>query len=222
MEIERVNENTVKLYLSYVDIEERGYTKEELWTDREKGEQLFWEIMEEVDEEYDFQPEGPLWIQVATKMAGIEVTITKAAQNHEGNDDFPFNLESAPELFGTESDETFEHIEELLRNSVEEKASLEEANEPLLFAFPDFEELLQSVSRLVHYEVDTKLYVYKDVYYLQIHLDEEDSDEIRKNLYSVLTEFGRKPDQTVYQLAEYGKVIIERDVFHTMQTYFIE
>ena len=31
MEIERINENTVKFFLSYIDIEERGFTREEVW-----------------------------------------------------------------------------------------------------------------------------------------------------------------------------------------------
>ncbi len=222
MEIERVNENTVKLYLSYVDIEERGYTKEELWTDREKGEQLFWEIMEEVDEEYDFRPEGPLWIQVATKMAGIEVTITKAAHDGETKDDFPFNLEAPPELFDTESDETFEHIEELLRNSVEEKRNADDVQESLQIAFEDIEQLIQSVSRLVHYDVETTLYLYEDNYYLHVHFTEEQTTEERQNVASILTEFGKMSDATIHQLAEYGKVIIENDVFQTLQTFFTE
>lgn len=221
MEIERVNENTVKLYLSYVDIEERGYTKEDLWTDREKGEQLFWEIMEEVDEEYDFQPEGPLWIQVATKMAGIEVTITKATQDDEAEDQFPFNLEAPPEIFDAESDEAFEHIEDLLRNSLEEKQQDNETNDTLLFAFDDFEQLIQSASRLVQYKVYTKLYIYEDVYYLYVQFDQEQSKELRQNMHSVLAEFGKKTEETIHRLDEYGKVIIEEDVFSTIQTYFI-
>lgn len=221
MEIERVNENTVKLYLSYVDIEERGYTKEELWMDREKGEQLFWEIMEEVDEEHGFRPEGPLWIQVATKMAGIEVTITKAVADGEQDDQFPFNLEAPPEAFDNESDEAFEHIEELLRNSIEENKEEDEKSEAYLFAFDDFEQLIQSASRLVQYEGYTKLYVYEDIYYLYVQFDEDQLKETRKNMYSVLTEFGKSSEETIHRLEEYGKVIMEEDVFHTIQDYFV-
>ena len=31
MEIERINENTVKFYISYLDIEERGFDRDEIW-----------------------------------------------------------------------------------------------------------------------------------------------------------------------------------------------
>lgn len=41
MEIERINENTVKFYLSYGDIEDRGFSKEDVWYNRDKSEELF-------------------------------------------------------------------------------------------------------------------------------------------------------------------------------------
>ena len=55
MDIERVNEYTLKLYISYDDIEERGYSREEIWYNRGKGEQLFWDMIEEIGEEADFE-----------------------------------------------------------------------------------------------------------------------------------------------------------------------
>src|SRR5690625_6466856 len=53
LEIERINENTIKLYISYLDIEDRGFDREEIWFNREKSEQLFWQMMEEIKEQED-------------------------------------------------------------------------------------------------------------------------------------------------------------------------
>ena len=47
MEIERINEHTVKFYISYHDIEERGFDREEIWYNRDRSEELFWEMMDE-------------------------------------------------------------------------------------------------------------------------------------------------------------------------------
>lgn len=63
MEIERINDDTVKFYISYIDIEERGFDREEIWYSRERSEEL-WEMMDEVHQEEEFMIEGPLWIQV--------------------------------------------------------------------------------------------------------------------------------------------------------------
>src|SRR5690625_3183892 len=54
MEIERINENTVKFYISYLDIENLGFEKEEIWYNRERSEQLFWHMMDEVNFKEDF------------------------------------------------------------------------------------------------------------------------------------------------------------------------
>ncbi|WP_369405095.1 adaptor protein MecA [Piscibacillus salipiscarius] len=81
--------------MSYNDIEERGFNREDIWYNREKGEQLFWEMMDEVNDEQDFNIDGPLWIQVQALDKGLEIVVTKAQvskdgeklefQNEEGN-----------------------------------------------------------------------------------------------------------------------------------------
>ena len=84
MEIERINENTVKFYISYGDIEERGFDREEIWYNRERSEELFWEMMDEVHQEEEFIVEGPLWIQVQALDKGLEVLVTKAQVSKDG------------------------------------------------------------------------------------------------------------------------------------------
>ena len=59
MEIERINENTLKFYISYRDIEDRGFKREDIWYNRDKGEQLFWEMMDEVNDRETFNIDGP-------------------------------------------------------------------------------------------------------------------------------------------------------------------
>ena len=78
MEIERVNDHTVKFFISYRDIEDRGFDRDEIWYDRERGEELFWEMMDEAANKGDFELEGPLWIQVQAFEKGLEIIVTKA------------------------------------------------------------------------------------------------------------------------------------------------
>ncbi len=85
MEIERINDHTVKFYISYVDIEERGFDREEIWYNRERSEELFWEMMDEVHSESDFSLDGPLWIQVQALEKGLEVVVTKAQLSKDGS-----------------------------------------------------------------------------------------------------------------------------------------
>ena len=59
MRIERVDDTTVKLFITYSDIEARGFNREDLWTNRKRGEEFFWSMMDEINEEEDFVVEGP-------------------------------------------------------------------------------------------------------------------------------------------------------------------
>ena len=100
MEIERINENTVKFFLSYMDIEERGFTREEVWYNRDKSEELFWEMMDEINDEAEFEVEGPLWIQVHAMSGGIEVTVTRAQVSEDGEPtESPFGVDDPRKLF---------------------------------------------------------------------------------------------------------------------------
>src|SRR5699024_9952264 len=106
MEIERINENTIKFYISYLDIEDRGFNREEIWYNRERSEQLFWQVMDEAGDQESFDIEGPLWIQVQAMEKGLEITVTKAQLSKEGQ-----NLE-----LGDDTSEIEEHLNDKLEN----------------------------------------------------------------------------------------------------------
>ena len=50
MRIERIDETTVKLFITYQDIEARGFKREDLWTNRKRGEEFFWSMMDEIND----------------------------------------------------------------------------------------------------------------------------------------------------------------------------
>lgn len=225
MEIERINENTVKFYISYVDIESRGFEREEIWYNRERSEELFWQMMEEVNYKEDFSVEGPLWIQVQALEKGLEIIVTKA-QMSKG--EFPFD--SLDEI-----EDTFDiTINEKTRNSIEEKLARKERGEKEELNFDDENSLwmiskfneLEDVIQLSHrfhcaYELNitSKLFHYEKSYYLYIEIPEE-LYEKQEDILSQILEYSVEEDVTPYILEEYGKIIMEKDVFEQMRTHF--
>ncbi|AOV08452.1 adaptor protein MecA [Sporosarcina ureilytica] len=217
MEIERINEDTVKFFLSYVDIEERGFTREEVWNNREKSEELFWDMMDEINEQSEFAVEGPLWIQVHAKNDGIEVTVTRALANDGQMIESPFYDDDPNQLFQEQDDGTFEDIEEIL------KSGLNKENDRLenTFVFNDFEDVIRIASRMHDYKAHTSLYAYESKYYLYVKYDDEEMDNKQKmNMFSVLSEFAKPNHITIHVLQEYGKVIFESNVFPQIEKYF--
>ncbi|WP_059173027.1 adaptor protein MecA [Bacillus sp. FJAT-27445] len=219
MEIERINENTVKFYISYIDIEERGFDREEIWYNRERSEELFWEMMDEIHNEEEFTVEGPLWIQVQALDKGLEVLVTKAQLSKDGQ---KFEL-SVPndKLKDLPIDE---HIEDMLDQhfspGVEEGADEDEILDFLL-SFRDFEDLIQLSKRGGLDEVATKLFHYENKYYLYTEFPEEQFNEDKiDDLLSILLEYGNESQLTIHRLEEYGKEIISQDVFSELRKYF--
>lgn len=62
MRIECVDDIIVKLFIIYSDIEVCGFSCEDLWSNCKCGEEFFWLMMDEINEEEDFVVEGLFWI----------------------------------------------------------------------------------------------------------------------------------------------------------------
>ncbi|MGG0719078.1 adaptor protein MecA [Robertmurraya massiliosenegalensis] len=220
MEIERINDHTVKFYISYLDIEERGFDREEIWYNRERSEELFWEMMDEVHQEEEFMIEGPLWIQVQALDKGLEVLVTKAQVSKDGQKfELPIPEDKLKDL------PVDDRIEELLDQHFTTKSAEVDDNFDgtleFLIAFNDFEDLIALANRNILDEVVTKLYSFKGKYYLYVefHEDEFEEDEVDDSL-SMLLEYGVETQVTFHRVEEYGKLIISEDVFAELRKYF--
>ena len=223
MEIERINENTVKFYITYVDIENRGFEKEEIWYNRERSEQLFWQMMDEVNFKEDFSVEGPLWIQVQAMDKGLEIVVTKAKVSKDG-EHFEFPKEGKSNIEMSISNKLENFIEnEIIKDDVIEKSTLNELDYIWgVFEFDDIEDMIDLSHALENVKEDnilTKLYGYKNKYYLYIELNDQDI-EYQDVLLSQISEFSEESDITTHLLEEYGKVIFEDNVFTQIRSYF--
>lgn len=226
MEIERINDNTVKFYITYVDIEDRGFEREEIWYNRERSEQLFWQMMDEVNYKEDFNVDGPLWIQVQAMDKGLEIIVTKAQVSKNGE-----NIELSTENGKTIDLSVDEDIENMLENKFgksSDKADENEEEEPegnltLVVGFNDFEDVIQ----LSHYfQEDTdsfqdSLYYFNGSYYFYLEfIDESLDDDAQEDIISKVFEFGKDTDMTIHYLEEYGKKVFTDDTFEQVRNYF--
>ncbi|SEO50826.1 adapter protein MecA 1/2 [Amphibacillus marinus] len=225
MEIERINENTVKFYISYLDIEDRGFNREEIWYNRERSEQLFWQVMEEADnKEDDFDIDGPLWIQVQAMEKGLEITVTKAQISKDGQ-----NLELPIE--SSNIDKQFDDkLDELLDNKFGQKSEDDLEDDEVdtedvlinIIEFADFEDVIQlSYGLEDSSELNNTVYHYQNSYYLVFQFDNEElSNKTREGLISRIFEYGRKSSVASALIIEYGKVIFEDNGLEQVKEYF--
>lgn len=216
MEIERINDNTVKFYLSYIDIEERGFTREEVWYNRDKSEELFWEMMDEINDETEFEVEGPLWIQVHAMNNGIEVTVTRAQVPENDEADGQFGMDDSRKDF--EPDPSMFANSEQLMNELNDEPVVWTSD---MFVFDDFENLIPLSNIIPPYAVESSLYSFENKFYLYVIYDESKMDDDDKSDFcSLISEYGSLSQVTIHRLNEYGKVIMDSDVLATVNKYF--
>jgi|SRR5690625_230717 len=224
MEIERINENTVKFYISYLDIEDRGFKREEIWYNRERSEQLFWQMMEELNYKEDFSVEGPLWIQVQALEKGLEVIVTRAQVSKNGETLDLLTENDMP----VSNDETIEDIIE--RKFINKKTKEREKNNrqveenfSMIVHFKDFEDVIQlshSLNEVVDDITDT-LYHYEGKYYLYMEFSQDIfDDDDQEDIISLVLEYAQDANITLHVLEEYGSIIFEDQTFAQVRSYF--
>ncbi|UOQ86511.1 adaptor protein MecA [Gracilibacillus salinarum] len=224
MEIERINENTIKFYISYLDIEDRGFDREEIWYNREKSEQLFWQVMDEVNyNEEDFQIDGPLWIQVQAMEKGLEIVVTKAQISKDGQ-----NLQ-----LPTESGKTIDMpVDDKIESLLEEKFGPADKDEPeieqygqdfvVVVSFKELEDIIQ-LSHVFDTTIGMRdeLYYYDKQYMLVARFDEDYlTDDEQEDLISQILEYGQESTVTVFIVEEYGKAIFDENALYQVKEHF--
>ncbi|CAM4248539.1 adaptor protein MecA [Lacicoccus alkaliphilus] len=216
MRIERVNESTIKFFMTYADIEKRGFDRDELWMNRKRGEEFFWSLMDEVNVEHGegFGMEGPLWIQVHAYDRGIEVVVSKSQNGEEDYAMDPSNMNI------NDND-----IESFLNDAVESASETEQSTEQFaLVKFDDFETLIEYAHQV---ELDETVYedllhVYNGEYYYQVIFDHRLSKAEIQGVEASLTEYGSPSDVAPALIEEYGDIIMSHNVRAQVRRFFQE
>ncbi|MBQ5153052.1 adaptor protein MecA [Macrococcoides caseolyticum] len=218
MRIERVNESTLKFYLTYTDIEARGFKRDDLWTSRKKGEEFFWSVMEEVNEEEDFFFDGPLWIQVHAFDKGIEVVVTKSKNDdlQLPEDDSDLNIDEKVNDFINNSMHSDSELRDLLM-----RASEESTEQFFIVHFDDLEDVIQfSYHNYEDVDIEDLLYMYEGKYYYYVEFDDHMSEDAIHSYIAHMLEYANETQISHEQLDEYGKIVMSHNVKRQVKQYF--
>lgn len=195
MRLERLNYNKIKIFLTFDDLLERGLTKEDLWQNAPKVQQLFRDMMHEANKELGFEADGPIAVEVFSLQAqGMVVIVTKEHQELGLDEDFSDDF-------------------------IEMQVTLDES-EDILYEFASFEDVISLAERLYPLGVENgKLYSFQNHFYLL--LEESATSLSHENLIAILAEFGNSATITIYRLMEYGKELMEERALAQLHHYFV-
>ena len=218
MRIERVNESTIKFFMTYADIEKRGFDRDELWMNRKRGEEFFWSVMDEVNVEHGegFGMEGPLWIQVHAYDRGIEVVVSKSQNGEE-----EYSIDQSNMNVNNND------IESFLNNAIDETDNSRKSKVAEQFAlvkFDDFETLIEYAHQVDQDETvyEDLLHVYDGEYYYQVIFDNRLSKVEIEGIEASLTEYSSPSDVAPALIEEYGHIIMSHNVRRQVRSFFQE
>ena len=222
MEMEHINENTIRVLIESADLEERGVTFLDLLGNHKQIENFFYSILEEVDVDEQFHESDAITFQVLPNGNGLELFISKGGPL---NDQLDFS--SASEDLN--SDEFSQYIKKQMiqnaeksDNKTDEYAShTEDETKEIVLKFNEFEDMIE-LSKMMHLDnAVTNLFLYKDIYYLNLiffidELTERSADEE----IALALEFADKTPVTQGILEEHGKLIMGKNALELTRHYF--
>ncbi|MGM9904091.1 mecA [Enterococcus sp. 10A9_DIV0425] len=212
MEMEHINENTIRVMIGHDDLEERGVSFLDLLGNHREIENFFYSILEEVDIEEEFQGSEAVTFQVLPKGDGLELFISKNLSEDEIMQSNESTLDSA---------DVSEFLQEQILAKGEENVSTEESEHQAIFMFNDFEQAIQLAHDVTLESASTDLYQLDGRYYLVVHFWMENLNQVDvENQLARMLEFAEKSNRTAETLTEYGQRLMERNALERIKFYF--
>ncbi|USS85541.1 adaptor protein MecA [Fructilactobacillus myrtifloralis] len=230
MKFEKTNENTIKVWVTNQDLKDRDVNLLELMDNQEEVEQFFYQILEEVDVDHEFQNNDLVSFQVLPAHNGFEMIISK-------DDRLVSKLTEANVNFASdESKDKFEKLKE--KHPAVDVFDTNNLTRVVPIEFASFEDLLSGIQAVkqplqIHgVTVTTSLYKQDDRYYLVLHYQilpdnvAPSWDEIKVQLdaiddqLSLFYEFGELSPVGADQLEQAATPIIQQQAVSTLTKYF--
>ncbi|KRM99820.1 adaptor protein MecA [Loigolactobacillus rennini] len=234
MEMERINENTIRVLLENEDLSERGITVLDLLGNHKQIENFFYSILEEVDTDHQFQANDAVTFQVLPNKNGLELFISKNAPGGMSGSDFTEDSDAVSDYIKQQLLENDGGKGKQRRTTLKPSAKAEAKddysyylNDPdtptreVVIKLQDFENVVQ-LAKLLHLDgAVSNLFKYKRAYYLHlIFFVNETSEASIKDEVAIALEYGDQTNVTPDVLAEYGKKLMEKSALELVRYYF--
>lgn len=215
MEIEHINEDTIRVIIENTDLEERGITFLDLLGNQKQIEKFFYSILEEVDIDEEFQESEAVTFQVMPNNNGLELFISKGANFKEDLNQIDSLSEQTP-LEDTEN----QNVEDLI-DEVEEYDTEDNETRDVIVVLKSFEQMIQLAQSLYLESGASNLYTFNDNYYLHlVFFVNEMNEKTSEEELAIALEYGEKSSISSEVLNEYAERIMKTNALELTRFYF--
>lgn len=240
MEMERINDDTIRVTISSDDLNERGVTFLDLLDNHKEIESFFYSVLEEVDTDHQFASNDAVTFQVLPNLNGLELYISKNPTDGMEEAIKSVSKDNAP------SNGEMDEVSDFLKRKLAETDSNDKNNDDSSYTsdgnpadlngyangvgstqksvieLEDFESL-PSIAELIKTNsgIESVLYRYHDIYYLELtFFTSENSPETIKNDLAIAYEYGNSTIVSSEVLREHGEVVMDGAALELAKRYF--
>lgn len=219
MEIEHVNEDTIRVRIDNNDLEDRGYTFLDLLGNQKQIEKFFYSILEEVDLDDEFKDSEAVTFQVMPNPNGLDLLISK---NQEIHNNIAANTEAGlKDLYLNQEDDKTSIDEYSEENEDKDKVSKINEDKNIVIKFNNFEQIIQLAQNEQTINGFSNLYLYKENYFVAFQLIRDDySLRTFEEKLGIILEFGEQTRIDSDVLDEHGDLLIENNALEEILHYF--
>lgn len=201
MEMEYINENTIRVFIDTDDLIERGISFMDIMSNQNEVEHFFMSILEEVDVSQKFQHTEAITFQVMPKRNGIDLYISKGfGDDNEEDSAFQQLMETIGELEDEDKAKSSERqsiLDDQAKQDTNRKkiasAGTVEPRVPreITLAFRIFEDFLAFARDFKDQYAQVDLYLYNEVYFALVKFEANElSDSEIEDLAFLAQEYG--------------------------------
>lgn len=227
MEMERINDNTIRVMIENADLKERGVSVMELLENHDRIESFFYNILSEVDTEHDFEEDDQITFQILPNRNGLELFISKLDDDNEVGDVIN-NLMAYAKNKSDKVDELSEERRTELKNSDENKKVAENvqavnssaAATIITLELPEFESAISIAHVISDSEILSNLYRYDNVFYLTLKFPAGVTSDVIAIQKALAIEFAKESTIQSDVLYEHAEKVMSTDALQQIKDIF--
>lgn len=227
MEMERINDNTIRVMIENADLKERGVSVMELLENHDRIESFFYNILSEVDTEHDFEEDDQITFQILPNRNGLELFISKLDDDNEVGDVIN-NLMAYAKNKSDKVDELSEERRTELKNSDENKKVAENvqavnssaAATIITLELPEFESAISVAYVISDSEILSNLYRYDNVFYLTLKFPAGVTSDVISIQKALAIEFAKESTIQSDVLYEHAEKVMSSDALQQIKDIF--
>ena len=244
MQVDHINENTIRVRINKDELVHRGLKVLDLLGDKQKIQQFFYSILSEVDTDHTFTQGVPVTFQVMPNNGGLDLMITKIKPDDADNLRQmiePMNSDTNQTQAEPDSRRSFFDLdpkddvnteldpikEEQLESSNQDNAANTQYwkfQNHHSYSFDKLGNIVELADSLKVSDLASSLYYLRDKYYLKLAFLDENYAELKPaDTWAIANEYGIKiDDEEMKTVKETGKCLLNRDALEYIRYYFLQ